>query len=79
VDGRRLCYPPAVGDPQPGRLDLRSSLVLADRPVFPTLFSIDLAASRAFYHDRLGLPILHEDEERILFRCGGRCFAGDGP
>ena len=27
--------------------------------------------SRAFYHDTLGLDILREDDERIMFRCGG--------
>jgi hypothetical protein len=29
-----------------------------------------LAKSREFYHDTLGLDILREDEERIIFRCG---------
>jgi catechol 2,3-dioxygenase-like lactoylglutathione lyase family enzyme len=45
--------------------------MLADFPVFPILLSTDLAASRAFYHDTLGLQIVDEREERILFRCGG--------
>lgn len=45
--------------------------MLGDRPVFPILLSKDLAASRAFYHDLLGLDILREDEERIIFKCGG--------
>jgi catechol 2,3-dioxygenase-like lactoylglutathione lyase family enzyme len=27
--------------------------------------------SRAFYHDRLGLDVVREDPERIMFRCGG--------
>ena len=45
--------------------------MLGDHPVFPILLSKDLAASRAFYHDTLGLDILREDEERIIFRCGG--------
>jgi catechol-2,3-dioxygenase len=26
--------------------------------------------SRAFYHDTLGLDVLREDDERIMFRCG---------
>jgi catechol 2,3-dioxygenase-like lactoylglutathione lyase family enzyme len=45
--------------------------MLSDHPVFPILLSTDMAASRAFYHDRLGLEILAEDEERIVLRCGG--------
>jgi catechol 2,3-dioxygenase-like lactoylglutathione lyase family enzyme len=44
--------------------------MLGDHPVFPILLSTDLQASRAFYHDTLGLEILREDEERIIFRCG---------
>jgi Glyoxalase/Bleomycin resistance protein/Dioxygenase superfamily. len=45
--------------------------MLSDHPVFPILLSTDLAASRTFYHDTLGLEIVGEDEERIVFRCGG--------
>jgi catechol 2,3-dioxygenase-like lactoylglutathione lyase family enzyme len=50
---------------------LEAESVLGDHPVAPILLSMDLAASRAFYHDTLGLDILHEDAERIIFRCGG--------
>jgi catechol 2,3-dioxygenase-like lactoylglutathione lyase family enzyme len=45
--------------------------VLGDQPVFPILLSKDLARSRAFYHDTLGLEILREDPDRVVFRCGG--------
>ena len=46
--------------------------MLADHPVFPILLSMDLDATRAFYHDMLGLDILREDAgDRIVFRCGG--------
>ena len=45
--------------------------MLSDHPVFPILLSTDMAASRAFYHDTLGLEILAEEEERMVFRCGG--------
>jgi catechol 2,3-dioxygenase-like lactoylglutathione lyase family enzyme len=45
--------------------------MLSDHPVFPILLTIDMAASRTFYHDTLGLEILAEDEERIVLRCGG--------
>jgi catechol 2,3-dioxygenase-like lactoylglutathione lyase family enzyme len=44
--------------------------MLGDHPVLPILLSRDLAASRAFYHDVLGLEILRDDSERIIFRCG---------
>jgi len=46
--------------------------VLSDSAVFPILLSTDLDASRAFYHDTLGLPILREDvRDRIVFGSGG--------
>jgi catechol 2,3-dioxygenase-like lactoylglutathione lyase family enzyme len=45
--------------------------MLSDHPVFPILLSTDMAASRAFYHDVLGLEILSEDDERIVLRSGG--------
>jgi catechol 2,3-dioxygenase-like lactoylglutathione lyase family enzyme len=45
--------------------------MLADFPVFPILLSTDLAKSRAFYRDTLGLELLSESEERLAFRCGG--------
>jgi|ERR671934_2991855 catechol 2,3-dioxygenase-like lactoylglutathione lyase family enzyme len=48
--------------------------MLGDHVVFPILLSKDLAASRAFYHDTLGLEILREDDDRIMFRCGGGSF-----
>lgn len=45
--------------------------MLGDHLVFPILLSKDLTVSRAFYHDTLGLDILRDDGERIIFRCGG--------
>ena len=46
--------------------------VLNDNPVFPILLSTDLDATRAFYHELLGLDILREDDgDRIVFRAGG--------
>jgi predicted enzyme related to lactoylglutathione lyase len=46
--------------------------VLSEFPVFPILLSLDLEASRVFYHDLLGLEIAREDEgDRIVFRSGG--------
>jgi catechol-2,3-dioxygenase len=44
--------------------------MLGDHLVFPILLSRDLTSSREFYHGTLGLDVLREDEERIIFRCG---------
>lgn len=46
--------------------------MLSDYPAFPILLSKDLGASRTFYRDLLGLPILREDvDDRIVFGSGG--------
>ena len=45
--------------------------MLSDNPVFTILLATDMAASRAFYHDMLGLEIVSESEERIFLRSGG--------
>ena len=45
--------------------------MLSDHPVFPILLSTDLAASRTFYRDTLGLELLREDPDRLVFLCGG--------
>src|SRR4051794_24737138 len=51
--------------------------MLSDFPVFPIPLSLDLDATRAFYHDLLGLPIVREDPgDRIVFGSGnGTQFA----
>ena len=45
--------------------------MLSDHHVFPILLSTDLAASRSFYRDTLGLELLREDPDRLVFRAGG--------
>jgi catechol 2,3-dioxygenase-like lactoylglutathione lyase family enzyme len=45
--------------------------MLGDYPISPVLLAKDLAAAREFYHDRVGLEILRESEDEIVFRCGG--------
>jgi len=45
--------------------------LLGDSPINPVLLSKDLAETRRFYHDLLGLEILSESEEEIDFKCGG--------
>jgi catechol 2,3-dioxygenase-like lactoylglutathione lyase family enzyme len=46
--------------------------MLGDSPVHPVLLSMDLAQTREFYHDKLGLEILSDTPEAIEFRCGGQ-------
>jgi catechol 2,3-dioxygenase-like lactoylglutathione lyase family enzyme len=45
--------------------------MLGEHPITPVLLAKDLAAAREFYHDKLGLEILTENEAAIVFRCGG--------
>ena len=45
--------------------------MLADFPAIPILLSTDMAASKHFYQDTLGLPLLDESDERMVFKCGG--------
>ena len=45
--------------------------MLGEHPITPVLLAKDLAAAGEFYHDRLGLEILSENENAIVFKCGG--------
>jgi catechol 2,3-dioxygenase-like lactoylglutathione lyase family enzyme len=45
--------------------------MLGAHPIHPVLLATDLAATRDFYHTKLGLEILSESEAAIVFRCGG--------
>jgi len=36
----------------------------------PQLLAADRAAARKFYHSKPGLPIVREDQNAIVFRCG---------
>ena len=45
--------------------------MLGNSRVHPVLLATDLAQARDFYHDKLGLEILVENDKRIEFRCGG--------
>jgi catechol 2,3-dioxygenase-like lactoylglutathione lyase family enzyme len=45
--------------------------MLADFPAIPILLSTDMAASKHFFGETLGLPLLAETEERMVFKCGG--------
>ena len=45
--------------------------MLGEHLITPVLLATDLAATREFYHDKLGLEILTENENTITFKCGG--------
>lgn len=49
--------------------------MLGSHPIHPVLLSMDLAASRSFYHDKLGLEIVVERDDAIEFRSGGTKLA----
>jgi extradiol dioxygenase family protein len=51
--------------------DTRRVPMLGDSLIHPVLLSEDLVRTREFYHDRIGLEILVENEHAIEFRCGG--------
>ena len=44
--------------------------MLGNHPITPVLLATDLAAAREFYHGRLGLQIVSENENAIVFSCG---------
>ncbi len=45
--------------------------MLGDHPVFPILLSTDMEASRRFFEGTLGLELVDENQERMVFRSGG--------
>jgi len=45
--------------------------MLGEHPVTPVLLAKDLSAAREFYLDKVGLEILSENEDAIVFKCGG--------
>jgi catechol-2,3-dioxygenase len=49
--------------------------MLGDYPIAPVLLAKDLGAAREFYHDKLGLEILNENEDAITFSSGGTQLA----
>ena len=48
--------------------------MLGDHPFYPVLLATDIAASREFYHDRLGLEIIDETDTSMNFRSGPTQF-----
>src|SRR6266481_8157050 len=45
--------------------------MLGEHPIAPVLLARDLAAARESCHGELGLLIEKEDQDAIVFRCGG--------
>ena len=45
--------------------------MLTDKPIDVVLLAPDLAESRSFYADKLALEMVSEDENSIVFSCGG--------
>jgi catechol 2,3-dioxygenase-like lactoylglutathione lyase family enzyme len=43
--------------------------MLGNHPITPVLLATDLAAARKFYHGKLGLQIVRENENAVVFRC----------
>jgi predicted enzyme related to lactoylglutathione lyase len=44
--------------------------MLGESPISPVLLAKDMVAAKNFYHDLLGLEILSESDDGIVFRCG---------
>jgi catechol 2,3-dioxygenase-like lactoylglutathione lyase family enzyme len=65
--GVRMHHPARVIDTN----DDGETAMLGDHPITPVLLAKDLAAAREFYHDKVGLEILTENEDAIVFKCGG--------
>lgn len=45
--------------------------MLGNSRVHPVLLATNLAEAREFYHDKIGLQIIAENDDKIEFRCGG--------
>jgi catechol 2,3-dioxygenase-like lactoylglutathione lyase family enzyme len=49
--------------------------MLGRYPIYVVLLSTDLDETRAFYHEKLGLEIISDDEAEIVFRTGDTEFS----
>ena len=45
--------------------------MLGEHPIDVMLTATDLGLVRQFYHDRIGLDVLIENDDFVTFRCGG--------
>jgi predicted enzyme related to lactoylglutathione lyase len=45
--------------------------LLSEHPIDVVLLAPDLAASKDFYANKIGLPILTESSAAVTFKCGG--------
>ena len=46
--------------------------MITDEPIIPILLATDLAASRRFYEEVLGLPVQQASETTVTYAWGGR-------
>ena len=44
--------------------------MLADKPISPILLATDMEASKRFYTEKIGLKLLRENPEVMVFKCG---------
>src|SRR4029450_6542565 len=70
--GSHLHRARARGQPSRQKRTMGGDAMLGDHPITPVLLSKDLAATREFYHDRLGLEVLTENDDASVFGGGGR-------
>src|SRR5712691_1507286 len=79
---RLTLYPPATAAQQPQNAFLgvseserppggRSDTVLSACPIDVVLLATDLDASKDFYANKIGLPVLVENPNSVTFTCGG--------
>ena len=45
--------------------------MLGDHPIDVVLLATDLKSSKEFYAGKLGLEIVNEDDDAIVYKCGG--------
>jgi predicted enzyme related to lactoylglutathione lyase len=50
---------------------IRGAKMLRDSPLDVVLLATDLDAAKAFYAEKLGLPLLDGSEQSLTFSCGG--------
>src|SRR6476659_3069060 len=60
----------SAGTKQPTKIKTNKDqrwTMLAAHPIYPVLLATDLGATKEFYHDRLGLEILNENDDALTF------------
>jgi catechol 2,3-dioxygenase-like lactoylglutathione lyase family enzyme len=63
--------PTAFGDARLSECHPRRDEVLSESPIDVVLLATDLDASKDFYANKIGLLILNDNPEAVVFKCGG--------